>query len=85
MTTAPLKTFICYAREDRAALESLMGHLAVFQRNGQVQFWYDREITGGKNWDDEQVCPAVEHLPLFGLQISRSNCPAQVVWQASFV
>jgi len=53
MTTAPLKTFICYAREDRAALESLMGHLAVFQRNGQVQFWYDREITGGKNWDDE--------------------------------
>lgn len=53
MTTAPLKTFICYAREDRPALETLMGHLAVFQRNGRVQFWYDREITGGKNWDDE--------------------------------
>lgn len=53
MTTAPLKTFICYAREDRPALEALMGHLAVFQRNGQGQFWYDREITGGKDWDDE--------------------------------
>ncbi|MEZ4943680.1 MAG: SUMF1/EgtB/PvdO family nonheme iron enzyme [Saprospiraceae bacterium] len=53
MANTPLKIFICYAREDRPALEALMGHLAVFERNGAVQFWYDREITGGKNWDDE--------------------------------
>ncbi|MFN0013275.1 MAG: toll/interleukin-1 receptor domain-containing protein [Saprospiraceae bacterium] len=53
MPTAPLKTFIIYAREDRASLDMLMGHLAVFERNGTVRFWYDREITGGKDWDNE--------------------------------
>jgi formylglycine-generating enzyme required for sulfatase activity len=53
MPTAPLKTFIIYAREDRPSLDTLMGHLAVFERNGAVRFWYDREITGGKDWDDE--------------------------------
>ncbi|MEQ1747611.1 MAG: SUMF1/EgtB/PvdO family nonheme iron enzyme [Saprospiraceae bacterium] len=53
MTTAPLKTFIIYAREDRPSLDMLMGHLAVFERNNTVRFWYDREITGGKDWDDE--------------------------------
>ena len=52
MAETPLKIFICYAREDRPALESLMGHLAVFERNGAVEFWYDREITGGQDWDD---------------------------------
>ena len=52
MDPSPLKIFICYAREDRPALESLMGHLAVFERNGAVEFWYDREITGGQDWDD---------------------------------
>lgn len=53
MTTTPLKTFIIYAREDRASLDLLMGHLSVFARSGATQFWYDREITGGKDWDEE--------------------------------
>ncbi len=53
MPGPPFQVFICYAREDRHALEQLMGHLAVFERNGTVKFWYDREITGGKDWDQE--------------------------------
>lgn len=53
MTTTPLKTFIIYAREDRASLDLLMGHLSVFARSGATQFWYDREIIGGKDWDEE--------------------------------
>jgi len=53
MTTTPLKTFICYARKDREALEALLGHLKVFERNGSVQFWYDGDITGGKDWHEE--------------------------------
>jgi formylglycine-generating enzyme required for sulfatase activity len=53
MTTTPLKTFIIYAREDRASLDLLMGHLSVFARSGAAEFWYDREITGGKDWDEE--------------------------------
>ncbi|MCB9283820.1 MAG: SUMF1/EgtB/PvdO family nonheme iron enzyme [Lewinellaceae bacterium] len=52
MPAEPLKVFICYAREDRDPLEKLMGHLAVFERNDAVQFWYDKEITGGKDWDE---------------------------------
>lgn len=53
MHQAPLNVFICYAREDRPSLNQLMGHLAVFERNDTVRFWYDKEITGGKDWDEE--------------------------------
>ena len=53
MLILPLEIFIVYAREDRPALDTLMGHLAVFERNGMAQFWYDRAITGGMDWNDE--------------------------------
>ena len=49
----PFQIFICYAREDRAALESLLGHTAVFERSGLAKIWCDLEITGGKKWDEE--------------------------------
>jgi len=53
MSADPFKIFICYAREDKTPLEELMGHLAVFERNGTAKFWYDQDITGGKDWDQE--------------------------------
>ncbi len=53
MPTTPLNVFICYAREDSEALRRLISHLAVFERKGTVKFWYDRSITGGKDWDAE--------------------------------
>ncbi|MEO6038664.1 MAG: TIR domain-containing protein, partial [Saprospiraceae bacterium] len=48
----PFKIFICYAREDQEALEMLRKKLVPLQSDGQVQLWYDREITGGKDWDE---------------------------------
>jgi hypothetical protein len=39
----------------------------------------------GKKLDAEQLCEPFEHLPPFGLQISRSHWPPQVVLHCSEV
>ena len=49
----PFHIFICYAREDRDALESLRKKLTPLKQSGLAQIWYDGEIIGGKDWDSE--------------------------------
>jgi formylglycine-generating enzyme required for sulfatase activity len=49
----PIKLFICNAREDRDPLEMLRKKLAPLVHSGRIQVWYDREITGGKEWYHE--------------------------------
>jgi formylglycine-generating enzyme required for sulfatase activity len=51
--TEPFHIFICYAREDRDALESLRKKLNPLKQSGLAQIWYDGEIIGGKDWDSE--------------------------------
>ncbi|MFZ4635725.1 MAG: SUMF1/EgtB/PvdO family nonheme iron enzyme [Saprospiraceae bacterium] len=53
MSADPFKIFICYAREDREALELLRRKLTPLAHSNSVEVWYDREITGGKEWDRE--------------------------------
>ena len=49
----PFHIFICYAREDREALESLRKKLTPLKQSGLAHIWYDGEIIGGKDWDAE--------------------------------
>ena len=51
MSADPFKIFICYAREDREALELLRKKLKPL--DSRIDMWHDREITGGKDWDKE--------------------------------
>src|SRR5262245_28436401 len=44
-----MRIFISYAREDRAAVESLTGDL----RGLGHHVWYDGELEGGQHWWDE--------------------------------
>ncbi|MFZ4634822.1 MAG: SUMF1/EgtB/PvdO family nonheme iron enzyme [Saprospiraceae bacterium] len=53
MSADPFKIFICYAREDKEPLEQLRKKLMPLQQSNRVQLWYDKEITGGKEWDAE--------------------------------
>ncbi len=47
----PLKTFICYAREDRDAVDDLRKHLKQAERKELLEIWDDGEILAGQDWD----------------------------------
>jgi TIR domain len=49
----PVKIFFCYAHEDEALLNKLKSHLRPLQREGLVDFWHDRDISAGKEWELE--------------------------------
>ena len=46
----PLKVFISYSHEDEGLCQELVKHLALLQREGRIEKWYDRKITGGREW-----------------------------------
>jgi cellulose biosynthesis protein BcsQ len=48
----PLKTFLCYAHEDREVVEGLRKQLAIFEKRGLLQIWWDGEILPGEHWDN---------------------------------
>jgi hypothetical protein len=50
---APIKTFCCYAREDKSFLEKLKSCLAPFRQTGLISIWADCDITAGTEWKKE--------------------------------
>ena len=49
----PVNIFFCYAREDEPLLTKLKSHLVPLKRQGLIDFWYDREISAGAEWEHE--------------------------------
>ena len=49
----PVKIFFCYAREDELLLNKLKTRLKPLQRQGLINFWSDRDIHAGANWEQE--------------------------------
>ena len=48
-----MKAFISYAHGDEGALRQLLTHLAVLEREGGIEAWYDRKILAGSKIDRE--------------------------------
>jgi hypothetical protein len=49
----PLKTFFCYAPEDKSIRQALEKHLSVLTRSMLITTWHDRQIQVGINWQQE--------------------------------
>jgi tetratricopeptide (TPR) repeat protein len=49
----PIKLFCAYAREDEHLHKELDKHLALLQRQGFIESWYDRQILPGTEWKSE--------------------------------
>lgn len=64
-----MRVFISYSHRDAASLERLHVHLATLLREGRIHTWFDREILGGDNIDDE-IKRELEAAGLFLLLIS---------------
>ena len=59
-----MKAFVSYAHRDEGALRQLMTHLAVLEREGGIEAWYDREILAGSQIDKE-IDERLESCELF--------------------
>ena len=48
-----VNVFYCYAQEDQGLRDELEKHLALMKRKDQITGWYDRNISAGKQWEEE--------------------------------
>lgn len=49
----PLKVFISYSHDDDDLRKELVKHLSQLRREGLIEDWHDRQITGGSDWADK--------------------------------
>jgi hypothetical protein len=52
VASGTLKAFFSYAHEDVDVIANLQKHLAPLRHEEIVEFWYDRDLVAGENWDD---------------------------------
>jgi internalin A len=45
-----IRVFISYSHKDDELREQLGTHLKIFQRQGTIELWHDRLLTGGQEW-----------------------------------
>ena len=64
-----MRVFIAYSHKDYWALERLHTHLAMLNREGQIDTWFDREILAGGNLDKE-IFRMLKECNLFLLLVS---------------
>jgi tetratricopeptide (TPR) repeat protein len=48
-----VEVFYSYAHEDEKLRDKLKKHLSNLKRQGVITDWYDRDISAGKEWDEE--------------------------------
>lgn len=65
------KVFISYSHKDAKFLEQLLEHLTYYERNNLIEFWSDKKITPGAQWNDE-IKQAIESSKVAVLLISPS-------------
>ena len=49
----PIGLFYSYAHADESYADSLRKHLAILKRQGLICDWHDRQITAGRDWEQE--------------------------------
>src|SRR5687768_11756827 len=47
---ATIEVFFSYSHKDEQLREKLVNALAIFERQGVIRGWHDREITSGTEW-----------------------------------
>lgn len=50
MPQKPVEIFFSYAHEDESLRNELAKHLKIFERQGVINGWHDRQITAGSEW-----------------------------------
>ncbi len=69
MSGGTLKLFFSYAHKDEDILRDLQKHLTPLRHERIVDFWYDRDLIAGDNWDEE-ISSQLEHADMVPVLIS---------------
>ncbi|MDQ3818030.1 MAG: tetratricopeptide repeat protein [Acidobacteriota bacterium] len=75
----PLKVFISYSHRDEDIKERVDTFLATLKREGRIETWNDRSITGGKQWDST-VKTQLELADIILLLISQDFIQSDYIW-----
>ena len=77
--SGPVKLFYSYAHEDEAQRERLETHLKLLKRQGLLQDWHDRDISGGSVWA-RQISTHLETADIILLLISPDFIASDYCW-----
>lgn len=72
----PFRLFYSYSHEDDRLRNELETHLKILQRQGLIQEWHDRNITGGSEWENK-ICEHLESAHIILLLISANFVASQ--------
>src|SRR5438270_13198274 len=64
-----IEVFYSYAHKDESLRDELETHLALLKRQKLITGWYDREISGGKEFDRE-IAERLSSAPIILLLVS---------------
>ncbi len=74
-----IAAFISYSHRDEALLEQLKPHLANLKRQGLIQTWDDRQITGGSDWA-QAIAHNLETTDVILLLVSADFIASDYCW-----
>jgi CheY-like chemotaxis protein len=75
----PIEVFISYSHRDAELRDELVTHLALLKRQGLIQVWTDREITGGSEWVTE-INTSIERADLILILVSANLLASDYAW-----
>ncbi|MBT9316839.1 TIR domain-containing protein [Leptothoe spongobia] len=74
-----LEVFFSYAHEDEDLRDRLATHLKLLERQKVISAWYDRDITGGEEWETE-ILEQLEKADIILLLISADFLASDFCW-----
>src|SRR5215213_7920022 len=76
----PLRIFCSYSRKDEEYLNDLRDSLRGLERQGLIQWWHDREITPGWEWE-ETIDKNLRTADVVLLLVSRAFMASDYVYE----
>lgn len=82
--SAPINTFIVYARDDQAIKQRLLKHLFVFTKPPfNMAIWHDEHIDAGAEWE-RKIRDRLENTDIFIMLISIDFLNSQFIYDVEF-
>lgn len=72
--------FVSYSQQDREALEQLKKFVWPLEREGLIDYWYDRRIEAGRDWEAD-ILAALERARVVVLLISQDFLASEYIYR----
>jgi internalin A len=76
---SPVKLFISYSHKDEEMCKELKDHLTTLERQQLIEFWYDRNIDAGDEFDAE-IKQRLEAADIILLLVSSAFVASKYIW-----